>query len=74
LEPPEGGFLTERAMARQLLILYLEPLSARYPDVGDLPQCGFPALFLFVKKPDHKYRNDQTYNVSLWSRDMLVPT
>jgi len=41
--------------------------------MGDLPQCGFLALFLFVKKPDHKYRNGQTYNVSLWSRDMLVP-
>ncbi len=59
-------------MARQLPILYLEPLSARYPDMGDPPQCDFLALFPFVKKPDHQYRNGQTYNVLLRNRDMLV--
>ena len=41
--------------------------------MSDLPQCGFLALFLFVKKPDQKYRNGQTYNGSLWNRDMFVP-
>ena len=60
-------------MPRQLRILYPEPLSARYPDMDDLPRRGFFAICPFVEMTDQEYRNGQTYNSSLWSRDMLAP-
>ena len=60
-------------MPRQLRILYPEPLSARYPDMGDLPRRGFFAICPFVEMTDQEYRDGQTCNSSLWSRDMLAP-
>ena len=71
LEPPEGGFLTWRAMARQLPILYLEPLSARYPDMGHPQQCYFLALFAFVKKQTIIPQGPDVQCLA-WNRDMLV--